>query len=134
MATGVQRRFFRFLLWLSSAGALMTTLGVYPTTHLGGPAAAQAMLAGCGVSFFASILGGILLLALAQGPTTTIAAAGLVATGLRFGVALLGGTLVALGTTLDRVPLLIWVALSHLIFLTIDVRFAFQMIADSEAT
>ncbi len=121
--------FCAFVLRLFAGGIALVAVGTYPTLRLGGPTAVPAMCAGCGVGFLASIAGALPLVRRKPRDEATMAA--LLAVGIRFGVALCGGLAVALATTLDRAPLLIWLALSHLTLAILDVRFASARIAES---
>ncbi len=122
----------RFLRWLLLCSALLFIVGYLPTVHLGGRDAVASMLVGCAISVITSILGAIPLACRAVTSDRARALVPLTGVGLRFAAALVLGLLTVFLTSLAPVPLLMWVALSHLAFLTIDVRFAFQAIANSE--
>ncbi|MAE71724.1 MAG: hypothetical protein CME06_14805 [Gemmatimonadetes bacterium] len=121
--------FFRFVLWAFAGSIGLASVGYFPTLRLGGRSAVIAMCAGCAVSFAASVAGALPLVRRKPRDEATMAA--LMAVGIRFGVALLGGIVLALATTLDRAPLLIWLAVSHLALAVLDVRFASARMAES---
>jgi hypothetical protein len=122
----------RFLRWLLLGSALLLIAGYVPTVRLGGRSATVGMVVGCAISFLTSILGAVPLMCRTLASARTRAIVPLYAVGLRFAAALILGLSAVFFTSLAPVPLLIWVAVSHLAFLTIDVRFAFQVIANAE--
>ena len=126
---GREAGFFRFVLWAFAGSIGLASVGYFPTLRLGGRSAVIAMCAGCAVSFTASVVGALPLVRRKPRDEATMAA--LTAVGIRFGVALIGGIVLALATTLDQTPLLIWLAVSHLALAILDTRFATARIAES---
>ncbi len=102
-------------------------LGYYPTVNLGGEEAVVPMLVGCGMSLAASWIGAIPLIVATrhkkQGDPSTIMAG----TALRFVVVLVLTLVVALGSELWRTPLLLWVAISHMVLLIPDTFLALRL-------
>src|SRR5437763_8784570 len=117
--TGARPRtaaYLRFLAWTVALAAGIALLGYLPTKRWGGEGAVRAMLAGCGVSVVASALGGIpvMLFAKAGGATGILAAMA-----VRFAAVLALSLAAALPGQFERGPLLLWVAISYMVLLTV---------------
>ncbi len=118
--------YLRFLAWALAAIVLVAGLGLVPTRRLGGAEALASMLAGCGVGWAASALGGIPV-ALSRGRALNPAArlqAMLASMGLRFGVVLALGASAAFSGWFGLKPLLLWIAISYVALLAIDTWYA----------
>ncbi len=124
------RRYLRFVAFAAVLTGAVAGLGVLLTRWLGGEGAVPALLAGCLVSWVASVLGGIpILLAEMAGtdkggdPALRFRAV-LGSMVLRFAIELLLIVVIAWGGRLDRGPFLIWAALSYLALLAADTKYA----------
>jgi hypothetical protein len=130
--TGVHPRtaqYLRFLAWTVALAVGIALLGYLPTKRWGGEGAVRAMLAGCGVGVVASGLGGIPVMLFAKtGGATGI----LAAMAVRFAAALALSLAAALSGEFERGPLLLWVAISYMVLLTVDTRFALGSLGKSE--
>lgn len=121
--------YLRFVLLASILTGAVAVLGVLPTRWLGGESAVPALFAGCLVSWFASILGGLpvaLAEAGAAGNSALRFKAVLGSMVLRFAVELLLIVAIAWSGRLDRGPFLIWAALSYLALLAADTKYALR--------
>ena len=129
--------YLRFLVWAVGLAVVLAGIGYVPTRSLAGERGVAAMLAGCAVGLFASLLGGVpVYLARAGAAGNPGGAAGTGSSGGRVETAALGGMAVrfavALGLGLAAVltgwfargPLLVWAAVSYVVLLVIDTRYA----------
>lgn len=116
--------YLRFLAWVAGAAVLIALVGALPTRRLGGEEAIPAMIAGCLIGALASAAGGI---PVALGRKVTDPAgrlnAMLLSMGLRLALVVALGAL-ALASGFERKPLLLWVGISYLALLAVDVRYA----------
>lgn len=116
--------YLRFLVWVTVVAAAVAALGAVPTRRLAGEDGIPALLAGCLIGAIASLAGGLPVF---FGPPAASPAgrlqATLLAMAVRLGVVLALGLAVALSGWFERVPLLIWIAVSHLALLVVDTRF-----------
>lgn len=94
--------------------------GYLPTRRWGGPAAIEAMLAGCGVSLAAAVLGALPLLFASPTPQAR-AQALLLGMALRFMAALGAGLAVAVAGEFAAAPFLMWLAVSYVALLAVEV-------------
>jgi hypothetical protein len=128
--TGARERaaaeYLRFLAWTVALAVGLALLGYLPTQRWGGESAVRAMLAGCGVGVVASAVGGVPVLLGLPGATGILAAMA-----LRFAVALGLSLAAALSGQFERGPLLVWVAISYMVLLTVDTRFALKGLGKS---
>lgn len=123
---GPVRSYLRFVLFLCLVAAGTVALGFVPTRALGGPDAVGGMVIGCGLSFIGSLAGGIPL-ALGAGRSPRARGPFLLASMAVRIVVVLGGALVILLTVeVARPALLLWVAISYLVFLAVDVGYALE--------
>lgn len=112
----------RFSGLLIVAGGALALLGWYPTNNLGGASGIRGMLAGIGVGLAASLVGALpALRAKPDGDTTQLMVSLLGGSGLRIAVALALSLAIVLGSEIERAPFLIWVGLSYLALLPLDV-------------
>ena len=121
---GPVRSYLRFVLFLSLMAVGTLGLGVLPTRALGGYEAVRGMVIGCGLSFVGSLAGGIPLAVGAGRPPQARGPYLLASMAARMLVVLGGALVILLTIEVDRAALLIWVAISYLAFLAIDVGFA----------
>ncbi len=99
---------------------LLLAIGYFPTKRLAGTEAVPAMVAGCVISMLSSIVGALPLRNSSRGPVSRVPQAVLLSTALRFLVVLILALSVALSGWFVRAPLLVWVAISYMVFLTTD--------------
>jgi hypothetical protein len=122
--------YLRFLAWAVGAVAVAIALGYLPTRRLAGGAGLAAMLAGCAIGIVGSAVGAIPV-AVAAARGSRGATAPLAAMALRFAVALALVLPAALSGLLATVPLLVWVAISYMVLLAVDTRYALAALATS---
>lgn len=115
-------RFVRLLGLLVGAVAVLALLGYVPTRELGGEGAVGAMLAACAVSLVASIAGA-LPIALAEAGGGAGARETLLSMGARFAVAVVLALGLALSGRVERAPFLLWVGISYVALLIVDLRY-----------
>ena len=114
----------RFLAEALAILAVLAAVGYLPTLKLGGESAIPAMLAGCGLSLVASLVGTVpLVTARDPGPERLIPMF-LGALALRLTAAIVLGVAAALSGLFAVAPLLVWMLVSHLGLLVADTRFA----------
>jgi Na+/proline symporter len=116
--------YLRFLAWVAGVALLIALVGALPTRRLGGPGALPAMIAGCVVGALASAAGGI---PVASGRKATDPAGRL--NSMLFSMLLRLALVVGLGAAalaggFERKPLLLWIGISYLALLAVDVRYA----------
>jgi len=117
------QRYGRFVAWTVAACGVVLVVGYLPTRSLGGEEAISAMVAGCLISVFASLVGGIPV-ALARRDSLGGIQSILASFALRFIVVLAAALAVALSGYFERGPLLVWVGISYLACLVVDTRYA----------
>ena len=106
--------------------AACAAIGWLPTVRLAGPKASAGLLAGCAISWLACVSGAVLFERLV-GAKVPGGLAELAKLGVRFAAVVLFG---ALGAVLSRRgfwplrPMLVWIALSYLPLLGLDIGFA----------
>lgn len=107
---------------------LLLVLGYLPTVRLAGDGALAAMLAGCGVSVLASLAGAVPIWRATRRaggrPPQELLPAVLGSIVLRFAAALVLAVAVVLSGWFATEPMLVWLAISYLGLLVVDVRFA----------
>ena len=123
MKSGAAVSFTRFVITAAAVVAALAAVGYFPTRRWGGPAAVEAMLAGCGVSLGAAVLGALPLAVAAPAPQAR-AQAVLLGMALRFMAALAAGVAMAWAGDWRPAPLLVWLAVSYVALLAVEVRFA----------
>lgn len=102
-------------------------LGYAPTVRLAGQGAIRAMVAGLAVSMVASLLGSLPLVTIEPGSDPqTVPTRALGSMLIRFVAILTFALALALSGWFQRTPFLIWIALSHLAFLSVDTVFALR--------
>ena len=108
-------------------GGGMILLGYLPTMRLGGSGAVRAMIVACGISLIGSLVGAVPVVRAASGPAARMSNAILLSMALRFLVVILLALSAALSGLLERLPLLLWVAISYLMLLVTDTLFAVRV-------
>jgi hypothetical protein len=117
--------YLRFLVWAVAVAGLVAALSWVPTRRLAGEDAVPAMLVGCALALFASLVGGIPVARSRRSPTPAArVTATMAAMGLRFGVLLALGLAMALSGGFERTPLLLGAAVSYLALLAVDTWYA----------
>ncbi len=119
------RRYLKFGVLAACVTGLLVLMGWVPTRRLAGPEGPAAMLAGCGISLAASMVGG-LLVARDKGEAPVVQV--MAAMGVRLLMAVVLTLVLALVGGLQTVPLLLWVASSYLALLVVDTRFAVETV------
>jgi hypothetical protein len=123
--------YLRFLAWTAGVAIIALALGFLPTRRLAGDGGPPAMLAGCAIGVLASWLGAVPV-ALAGAGGKKGAPPILAAMALRFVVVLALALPAALSGRLARGPLLVWVAISYIVLLAVDTRYALVALETSE--
>ncbi len=119
---GAATLFLRLATTLILASGALAALGWFPTQNLGGASGIRAMLAGIGVSLAASLLGILPVLRSRSGGNASQEMVTLLGgTSLRMAVALGLSLVVVLGSEIARKPFLVWVGISYLALLPIDI-------------
>ncbi|MCP4660900.1 MAG: hypothetical protein GY856_36325 [bacterium] len=116
-------RYLGFLVLALGILALLLVAGYGPTLRLGGEKAVLSMLVACGITLIGSLAGAVpvfLARRLAL-PEAMPAVMGSIA--LRLALVLAGGLAVALAGVVARVPLLVWLVISHTGLLVADTLF-----------
>ena len=128
---GLYLRFVALALAIS-VGAVL--LGYMPTRRLAGSGAVPGMLAGCGISLIASLIGVVPIIAARCGSAAKIPQAILMSTIVRFLVVVILALSVALSGWFERAPLLLWVAISYILLLIADTLYAVRVSAINETS
>lgn len=125
MTVGSERtRCLRFLVSSTAVTLGLILVGYLPSRHWAGPEAVTAMIAGCAISYLASVVGALPLLLLGPAPVERRTHRAMAGMGLRMAFALMLGTVVATNEVLEKAPFLISLALSYLVLLVTDTRFS----------
>ncbi len=120
------RRFLGFVCLLLLVTSVLALLGWLPTKRLAGESGIQAMLSALAVTLSGSILSGIPVWR-AEGsdqPASTSAVIGSLV--IRFFFVLAATLYLVLNGLAERVPFVVWVGLSYLLLLPVDVRYALR--------
>jgi hypothetical protein len=121
MATGY-RSYVQLLLLLVGLALLLLIPGYAVTRKLGGVEAVAGMWWGCGLTFFAAAVGGLPQVLVSRPPREAGALAlGSLAT--RMGITLFGTLAILLTADVPRSSFLLWVAVSYIAFLAVDIVF-----------
>ena len=110
----------------------LVLIGALPTKHYAGADALLSMLAGCGISLLASLVGAVPIMRTRGKPTREAAVAVMAAMGLRFVLVLILGLATALSGCFMVAPLLVWLALSYVVLLVVDTCFAASVLKSNE--
>jgi len=123
---GISRggRYARFIGWTVAIVSVLVAVGFVPTRRLAGDTAIVAMLAGCGISFVAAALASWLLVAVSAGTPTARMQRAALAMALRLAVVVLLGLAAALTGGIARRPLLLWLAITYMVLLPLEVMLA----------
>lgn len=127
-----RRVFVQFLLLAGAIVALLLALGYLPTRRLAGEAGLAAMLAGCLVSFVASLAGAVPVLLARHRSHVEMVPAALLATATRLGVAVVLAVAVVLSGLIAARPLLLWVVISHAGLLIADTLLSIRVLSKRE--
>ena len=115
---------WRTLVLAGVVTAAMVAIGYVPTKRVGGSEAVPAMLAGCAISLFGSLTGAVPIAVAWRGGGRNVLKTVLLAMVLRFLVVLVLALSAALSGWFDRAPLLVWVAISYVLLLSVDTAYA----------
>ncbi len=127
----------RFVVLSAAVAAVCAAIGWLPTVRLAGEGAAAGLLAGCAISWLACVAGAVLFERLV-GAKVPGGLAELAKLGVRFAAVVLFGVLGAIGARRGFWPLrpmLVWIALSYLPLLGLDIGLAlgqFRQAAQAE--
>ncbi len=125
-------RYLRFLGQVAAITAAAALVGAAPTRRWGGEGALLAMATGCGISALGAAVGGLVFaLARRAGPERAPARA-LLASALRPLVVLALGLATALSGRLAAAPLLVWLAISYVLLLVPETRYALEASGDAK--
>jgi hypothetical protein len=114
--------YLRFLAWAVGVGAALALLGFAPTRRLGGEAALPAMIAGCAIGVLASAVGALPVALGRRAGARTAALQGMLAPmAARLAAVLVLGLAVGLAGWFETRPLLLWIGLSYVAQLALDV-------------
>ena len=119
-------RYARFLLSAVVVVVIAVAIGVLPTRRLGGEAAIPAMAAGCLVSFVSAALAGWLLVMFDAATPTARMQRAFLAMAVRLAVVIVLGLAAALSGEVARSPLLLWLAITYLALLPLEVKLAIE--------
>lgn len=125
---GAARGYLLFLLAALGLAALLAAVGYSPSLARGGPAAVKAMLFACGVSWAAALVSG-LPIAFARGGAQQGLQLFLASMILRLLTVAGLGTAAALGAGLASRPFLLWLGISYLALLPLDVGYAWRTLS-----
>lgn len=123
--------YLRFAVWAVLTTAVTAGLGYFPTVRLAGRGAVGAMLAGCGASLAASLVGAVPIALAPVGSPANVTLATTASMALRLLVVLAACLWLALSGWFERGPLLIWVGISYLSLLIGDTRYAVRVMRRS---
>jgi hypothetical protein len=126
-------RYLRFLAQVATATIAAALLGALPTLRLGGEGALLAMAVGCGISALGSAVGGLPFALSPPAAPQAAATRALLAAVLRPLVVLGLGLAAALSRRFATAPLLIWLAVSYVLLLVLDTRYAVEASGDTNA-
>jgi len=119
-------RYARFLVSALVIVAIAVAVGVLPTRRLGGEAAIPAMAAGCLISFVSAALAGWLLVMFDASTPTARMQRAFLAMVVRLAVVIVLGLAAALSGEIARSPLLLWLAITYLALLPLEVKLAIE--------
>ncbi len=122
------RGYLLFLLAALGLAALLAAVGYFPSLARGGPAAVEAMLFACGVSWTAALVSG-LPIALATGGAQQGLQLFLASMLLRLLTVAGLGAAAAFGAGLATRPFLLWLGISYLVLLPLDVGYAWRTLS-----
>jgi hypothetical protein len=118
------QRYTRFVGIAAAIVLVMIAIGFVPTRRLAGEQATGAMVAGCAISFISAAFAGWLLVAVdAETPTARLQRASL-AMAVRLAVVVVLGVAAALSGIFAPRPLLLWLAMTYMVLLPLEVRLA----------
>lgn len=119
-------RYARFLVSAVAVVVIAVAIGVLPTRRLGGEAAIPAMAAGCLISFVSAALAGWLLVMFDAATPTARMQRAFLAMAVRLAVVIVLGLAAALSGEVARSPLLLWLAITYLALLPLEVKLAIE--------
>ncbi len=122
-SAGALPRYLRFCAWVLAAAAALAALGYLPTRKLAGDGAVESMLAALGAVAAGSIVGGLPIF-MAQLRSDAKPGVVIVSMVVRLVAVVLVAAFLALLLELETPALLVWLALSYLLLLVVDTRYA----------
>jgi hypothetical protein len=124
--------YLRFLGRVAATAAAAALLGAWPTRRWGGEGALLAMAAGCGISALGAAVGGLPFALAGGAPAAAVPVRALLAAALRSLLVLALGLAAALSGRLPVGPLLVWLAISYVLLLIPDTRYALEASGEAE--
>ena len=125
------RAYLRFVLLLTVVVAGLLVIGWVPTRNLGGPEAISGMLLGCGLSLLAAVVGGLPQVAFGARAPRDQGIAALLSLAIRMGLTLMGALAAVLSGLVAPNAFLLWVGISYLSLLAVDVMFVLTTALES---
>jgi hypothetical protein len=119
-------RYARFLGLSSAIVVALLVIGIVPTRRLGGEAALTAMIGGCVIGLISAAMAGGLLVAVDGASPEARMQRAFLAMVVRLAVVVVLGAAAVLSGTLERQPMLIWVAIAYLALLPLEVMLAIE--------
>ena len=118
--------YLRFVAWVVAVAAVVALLGYLPTRRLGGEGAIPALLAGCAIGALASVLGGLPTALIRGGTPAELVTRLGASTAIRLAAVVILGAVAFLSGWVPLVPLLLWIAISYVALLGVDVWYALR--------
>ena len=116
------RRYLGFVAMLVLISGVLILIGIEPSRRLGGEEAVRGLLAGCALSVLSSVVGSVPVLL--SGIRSDRVIPMLASVCLRFLAALAGAAVLVTRDSLEPRAFLLWLGISYLALLVVDVRFA----------
>ena len=121
---GAASRYARFLGLAVAVVVALCAIGLVPTRRLAGDEGVPGMFAGCAIGLMSAALAGLLLVAMgAETPEAKMKRSFLAMTG-RLAVVVGLGAAAALSSVFPTQPLLLWIGISYVVLLPLEVRLA----------
>jgi len=117
-------KYARFLGLAVAIVAVLCAIGVVPTRRLAGDEGVPAMFAGCAIGLMSAALAGLLLVAIAGDTPEAQMKRSFVAMTGRLAVVVALGAAAALSRVFPTQPLLLWIGISYVALLPLEVRLA----------
>ena len=120
------RRYLRFLSVAVGIVVVLLALGFQPTRRLAGSAGLPAMMAGCVISFAGALLAGLLLVVAAPASPNARMQTAFLAMLVRLAAVVALGAAAVFSGLFPRSPLLLWLAISYIVLLPLEVKLAIE--------
>jgi hypothetical protein len=117
-------KYARFLGFAAAVVVALCAIGLVPTRRFAGDDGVPGMFAGCAIGLLSAALAGLLLVAVAaETPEARMKRSFLAMTG-RLAVVVALGAAAALSNVFPTQPLLLWIGISYVALLPLEVRLA----------